>query len=142
MSVKVVDLNEEDKEVEPTPAIEEAIEQEQEQPKIINEIVEETNVPIETPKEIQKEMKPKSKAKPKASDLVNCPNCDRQMTYKNLRYSHNCSTEPKPVKPQSRPKQKAKPKPIPPAIQEEEETPHKIPPWKINNQRFNNQWHN
>ena len=39
------------------------------------------------------------------------------MTYKNLRYSHNCSTERKPVKKQANPKGKAKPK-QPPKLHE------------------------
>ena len=146
MSIKVVDLqNEEANEerangslnsnsvrVEP-PALE-AIEEEpkEEQPlEIANEVVEEVNEEVK--EEIKEEIKPKQpkplsqsesaggqrplpKAKPKASGIVQCPDCFRSMTYKNLRYSHKCSPEPPPVKKQAKPKAKqtAKPKPKPP----------------------------
>ena len=125
MSIKVVDLqNEEAKEerangslnsnsvrVEP-PALE-TIEEEPkpvETPEVVNKVVEETNEEpiVEKPKE---ETKPK--AKPKASDIVQCPDCFRSMTYKNLRYSHKCSPEPPPVKKQAKPKAKQTPKPKP-----------------------------
>ena len=125
-SVKVVDLNEEvakgslnsntvrdeDKE---EPPIEEAPE-EVEKPEIINEVVEETNEEAkEEPKEIPEATpKVKPKAKPKPSDIVQCPDCSRSMTYKNLRYSHKCYPEPPPVKKQANPKGKAKPKPVKP----------------------------
>ena len=106
MSIKVVDLqNEEVEEHEPK-----------------TEIIEETasgalgsdKVRAETKEEVKEEIKeeqPKAKprAKPKASDIVTCDKCDKAMTYKNLRYSHNC--DPKPVKKQANPKGKAKPKP-------------------------------
>ena len=106
-SVKVVDLNEEVKE-EP-PAIGEALEEEQPL-EITNDVVEETNEEVkEEPKEEPKqEVKPKAKAKTKPNDLVFCETCNRQMTYKNLRYSHKCSPEPPPVKTQANPKPKAK----------------------------------
>ena len=151
MSIKVVDLqNEEATEerangslnsnsvrVEP-PALE-AIEEEpkDEQPDIVNEVVNEVNEEVK--EEIKEETKPKPlsqsesaggqrplpKAKPKASDIVQCPDCFRSMTYKNLRYSHKCSPEPPPVKKQA--KQTAKPKPKPPPqiyySDEEEEVP-------------------
>ena len=129
MSIKVVDLqNEEAKEdrangslnsnsvrVEP-PALE-TIEEEPkpvETPEVVNEVVEETNEEP-TPKQEQTEEppKPKPKAKPKASDIVQCPDCSRSMTYKNLRYSHKCSPEPPPVKKQAKPKAKQTPKPKP-----------------------------
>ena len=110
-SIKVVDINEEVKE-EPAEPIEE---QEQQQPDITNEVVEETNeVTNEVTKEVKEEVKeevetkPKPKPKTKASDIVKCDKCDKSMTYKNLRYSHNC--DPKPVKKQANPKGKAKPK--------------------------------
>ena len=155
MSIKVVDLqNEEATEerangslnsnsvrVEP-PALE-AIEEEpkDEQPDIVNEVVNEVNKEVK--EEIKEETKPKPlsqsesaggqrplpKAKPKASDIVQCPDCFRSMTYKNLRYSHKCSPEPPPVKKQAKPKAKqtAKPKPKPPPqiyySDEEEEVP-------------------
>ena len=130
MSIKVVDLqNEEAKEerangslnsnsvrVEP-PALE-TIEEEElkpvEIPEVVNEVVEETNEEP-TPKQEQTEEppKPKPKPKPKASDIVQCPDCSRSMTYKNLRYSHKCSPEPPPVKKQAKPKAKQTPKPKP-----------------------------
>jgi hypothetical protein len=109
-SVKVVDLNEEEKEL---PPIEEATE-EQQQSEIANEVVEEEEAHEEPkPKQEQAEEppKPKPKAKPKASDIVKCDKCDKSMSYKNLRYSHNC--DPKPVKKQANPKPKTKPKTIP-----------------------------
>ena len=115
MSIKVVDLQNEEAKEEP-PAIEPIEQEEQRQPEIINEVVEETNEEP-TPKQEQTEEPPKPKPKPKqpkASDIVQCPDCSRSMTYKNLRYSHTCSTEPKPVKPQANPKGKAKPKPVKP----------------------------
>ena len=123
-SVKVVDLNEEVAKVslnssnveveakEEAPVLEEIEEAnkvgvEQHQPEIINEVNEEVN------EEVKEDVKqtPKAKPKPKASDLVFCPDCNRQMTYKNLRYSHKCSPEPPPVKKQTNPKGKAKAKP-------------------------------
>ena len=129
MSIKVVDLqNEEAKEerangslnsnsvrVEP-PALE-TIEEEPkpvETPEVVSEVVEETNEEP-TPKQEQTEepRKPKPKPKPKASDIVQCPDCFRSMTYKNLRYSHKCSPEPPPVKKQAKPKAKQTPKPKP-----------------------------
>ena len=117
MSVKVIDLNEEvargslnsntvrveDKEEPPTLEQTEEATEEQQPTEIINEIVEE---PKEEPKQ---EVKPK--AKPKASDTVKCDKCDKSMSYKNFRYSHNC--DPKPVKKQANPKPKAKPKAVP-----------------------------
>ena len=111
-SIKVVDINEEVKEEPPEPIEEE----EQQQPDITNEVVEEVGKavgvneePKQEPKEIVEEQpKAKPKAKPKASDIVKCDKCDKSMTYKNLRYSHNC--DPKPVKKQANPKGKAKPK--------------------------------
>ena len=113
-SIKVVDLNEEAKE-EP-PALEPIEEEPKEEPvetsEVINEVVEETNEVVK--EEIKEEPpKPKPKPKPKASDIVPCPDCNKNMTYKNLRYSHKCSPEPKPVKPQAKPKAKQQPKPTP-----------------------------
>ena len=115
MSIKVVDLNEEAK--EELPAIEEAPEEAPEE--ITNEVVEETNEEVkevveevkeEAKEEPKEEPKVKAKPKPKASDIVPCPDCNKNMTYKNLRYSHKCSPEPPPVKKQANPKGKAKPK--------------------------------
>ena len=122
-SIKVVDINEEVKEEPPEPIEEE----EQQQPDITNEVVEEVVEVNEEPKQeqvgdflnsnfvgvepkeiVEEQPKAKPKAKPKASDIVKCDKCDKSMTYKNLRYSHNC--DPKPVKKQANPKGKAKPK--------------------------------
>ena len=114
-SVKVVDLNEEVKEEAPAlEPIEEAPE-----PEITTEFVEEVNEEPkqeQEPKEKVEEPAPKVKprAKPKPSDLVQCPDCFRSMTYKNLRYSHRCSPEPPPVKKQAKPKAKTKTIPKPP----------------------------
>jgi len=84
MSIQAIDLNEEAK--EETPALE-PIEEEAKEPETTidtaNEVIEEATEP---PKEEQP--KPKPKAKPKASDIVPCPDCNKTMTYKNLRYSH------------------------------------------------------
>ena len=115
MSVKVIDLNEETKEL---PAIEEtkgAEYDDDDGEEIQNEVVQtnEEQSNQEEPKEQPKEeepTKPKPKAKPKPNDLVFCPDCSRQMTYKNLRYSHKCSPEPPPVKKQAKPKAKTKTK--------------------------------
>ena len=112
-TVKLVDLNEEAKEEPPAlePIEEEPKEEPVETPEIVNEVVEQTNEEVnEEPKE---EVKPKPKAKPKPSDIVQCPDCFRSMTYKNLRYSHKCSPEPPPVKKQAKPKAKQTPKPKP-----------------------------
>ena len=73
--------------------------------------------------------KAKAKPKPKPYDIVPCPDCNKNMTYKNLRYKHKCYSEPPPVKPQAKPKAKQapkpkpapQPKPIPQPIYEEEE---------------------
>ena len=139
MSIRVIDLNEEAKENPPVaqgasagqqgcpPALEPIEEEPKEEvietPEIVNEVVEQTNeevgkaslnsnpVGVEAKEEIPK---PKPKPKPKASDIVPCPDCNKNMTYKNLRYSHKCSPEPKPVKPQAKPKAKQQPKPKPP----------------------------
>ena len=117
---------------------------------VSNEVVEENNE--ESKDEVKNEVKeepkvkakplsqsesaggqrPLPKAKPKASDIVPCPDCNKNMTYKNLRYSHKCSPEPPPVKPQAKPKGKAKqvpkPKPVSQPIYEEEEqeTQHEV----------------
>ena len=150
MSISVVDLNEgtakgalnsdsvrvETKQVEEEPPkIEEANEQVIDT-FVSNEVVEENNEEVkdEVKNEVKEEPKAKvkPKAKPKASDIVPCPDCNKNMTYKNLRYSHKCSPEPPPVKPQAKPKGKAKqvpkPKPVSQPIYEEEEqeTQHEV----------------
>ena len=98
-SIKIVDLNEGGKEELPIP---EAIkEEEQQQVETVNEVFEEANEVVEeAPPEEAPEQPPKAKpkAKPKASDLIFCEKYNRQMTYKNLRYSHKCSPESPPVK--------------------------------------------
>ena len=116
-SVKVVDLNEEVKEEAPVPeAIEEAPEEEQPL-EIANDVVEENANEEPTPKpEPKAKARPKQLSqsessyghRPKPNDLVFCQKCNRQMTYRNLRCSHKCSTEPPPVKKQANPKPKAK----------------------------------
>ena len=109
-NIKVVDINEEDKQEEPpvveeTPIIEEAKPEE-----ILNEVVEEAP----TNEEVQED-KPKPKAKPKPSDRVDCNTCGKDLSYKNYRYRHEklCTAEPKPVKPQAKPKAKVKMMPKP-----------------------------
>ena len=112
MALKVVDLNNET--VEEQPAIEAEPNEEQQQPEIINEVIEEINE--ENHKDVKEEEPtptPKPKPKPKPNDLVFCPDCSRQMTYKNLRYSHKCSPEPPPAKKQTNPRPKAKQQPKP-----------------------------
>ena len=148
MAIKVVDLNEEATETkDEPPAIEQVgdflnsntvgVEPIEEEPKeepietseVANEVVEEVNEEVK--EEIKEETKPnpKPKPKPKASDIVPCPDCNKNMTYKNLRYSHKCYPEPPPVKRQAKPKAKQQPKPKPkptPEIyysDEEEEVP-------------------
>ena len=97
MSIKLVDLNEEATEIkDEPPTIEEATEQApKEEP--TNEIIDE---PTEEAKQEPPKEEVKTITKKKASDIVECNKCNKSMTYKNLRYSHNCSTEPKPVKKQ------------------------------------------
>ena len=124
-NIKIVDVNEADKQEEAT-AIEDtkAIEEAKPEEEIVNEVVEEapTNeetasgswnsnkVGVET-----KEEQPKPKAKPKPSDRVDCNTCGKSMSYKNYRYRHEklCTAEPKPVKAQSKPKAKVKMMPQP-----------------------------
>ena len=116
-SIKVVDIND-DASQEPRdardakeeqPIIEEANEEVPE-PEPTNEVVEEEHE-VSGDKPEPAEAKPKPKTKPKASDIVKCDKCDKSMSYKNLRYSHNC--DPKPVKKQANPKPKTKPKQVP-----------------------------
>ena len=144
MSIKVVDLqNEEVKEGTPTlEPIEEA--KEEEQPELINEVVEE---PKEEPKkEPKEEPKKEPKEEPKEEvkeqlkrqtqkDRINCPRCFKEMSVKSYKYSHEQKCQgklsEKPVKKHTnpRPKQTPKPKPTPkppPEIyysDEEEEVP-------------------
>ena len=109
MSVKVIDLNETAKEEQPAPAIE-TVEEEAPEATLetANEIIEEAPAPVETVEQPKEQPKAKPKAKPKASDIVPCPDCNKNMTYKNLRCSHKCPPEPPPVKKQANPKPKAK----------------------------------
>ena len=112
-NIKVVDVNEADKQEETT-AIEDtkAIEEEAKPEEILNEVVEQTNEEI---KEEIEEEQPKPKAKPKPSDRVDCNTCGKNLSYKNYRYRHEklCSAEPKPVKAQAKPKAKVKMMPQP-----------------------------
>ena len=111
-NIKVVDVNEEDKQEEPPvveepPIIEEAKPEKEEIP---NEVVEEAPTHEKT-----KEEQPKPKAKPKPSDRVDCNTCGKNLSYKNYRYRHEklCTVEPKPVKAQAKPKAKVKMMPKP-----------------------------
>ena len=106
MSIKVVDLQNEEVKEEP-PAIEE-VKQEAEQPELTNEIIEApTEEPKEEPKEeVKEEEEPKPKQlsqgesslgqspKPiRAQDrIITCPKCNKSMKMKSYRYSHeqNC----------------------------------------------------
>ena len=110
-NIKVVDVNEADKQeettaIEDTKAIEEARPEE-----MVNEVVEE--IQEEEKEEVVKEDKPKTKPKP--SDIVDCNTCGKSMSYKNYRYRHEklCTAEPKPVKAQAKPKAKVKMMPQP-----------------------------
>ena len=112
-SIKVIDINEEDKEE----VVEEPVETEQAKEEVVednNEIVD-TPQTEEAPEQATEQPKPKAKNKPKASDKVECKTCDKTMTYKNYRYRHEklCSDEPKPVKPHAKPKAKVKMMPKP-----------------------------
>ena len=122
-NIKVIDINEEDKQEEPPVVEEDPIIEEAKPEEIPNEVVEEANeetasgslnsnkVGVETKDEEQ----PKPKAKPKPSDRVDCNTCGKNLSYKNYRYRHEklCSAEPKPVKPQAKPKAKVKMMPKP-----------------------------
>ena len=107
-NIKVVDVNEADKQEETT-AIEDtkAIEEAKPEEEMVNEVVEEIK------EEAQEEDKPKTKPKP--SDIVDCNTCGKSMSYKNYRYRHEklCTAEPKPVKAQAKPKAKVKMMPQP-----------------------------
>ena len=105
-NIKVVDVNEADKQEETT-AIEDtkAIGEAKPEEEVVNEVVEEE----------KEEEQPKPKTKPKPSDIVDCNNCGKSMSYKNYRYRHEklCTAEPKPVKAQAKPKAKVKMMPQP-----------------------------
>ena len=120
-NIKVVDVNEADVKLansshelcdkqEETTAIEDTktIEEAKPEEEVVNEVVEEVNEEVN-------EDKPKPKAKPKPSDIVDCNNCGKSMSYKNYRYRHEklCTAEPKPVKAQAKPKAKVKMMPQP-----------------------------
>ena len=133
MSIKVVDLQNEEVKEEP-PEIEE-VKEEAEQPELTNEIIE---APTEEPKEkVKEEVKEEPKPKPKqlsqgesslgqspkpirAQDrIITCPKCSKSMKMKSYRYTHeqNCKGDlsERPVKKHTnpRPKQQPKPKPKP-----------------------------
>ena len=118
MSVKVIDLNNEEVKEE-APALE-AIEEapKEEEPEIMNEAIEEVN---EEPKEEVNEEKPKPKRQTQ-KDKIQCPKCFKEMTVKSYRYSHekNCGGKlsDKPVKPHTNPKPKAKQQPKPKVVPE------------------------
>ena len=129
MSIKVVDLQDEEATKEEQPALE-AIEETKEEatePEPVvdttNEIIEETArgalnpfgvETAEPPKEEVKEVKKPVRAQDK---MVRCPKCQKEMKLKSFRYGHeqNCkgTLEQKPVKPHAKPKAKQTPKPKP-----------------------------
>ena len=111
-NIKVVDVNEADKQEEPPVVEEDPIIEEAKPEEILNEVVEQTNEEI---KEEIEEEQPKPKAKPKPSDRVDCNTCGKNLSYKNYRYRHEklCTAEPKPVKAQAKPKAKVKMMPKP-----------------------------
>ena len=131
-NIKVIDINEEAKQEEPT---EQPIEEAKEE---VNEVLEKTPVEQESKTEVVEEVK--EEAKPvKAQDtkpcvktqdkLVRCPKCNKEMKLKSLRYNHEqkCqgTLEQKPVKPFSKPRAKPKPQPI---VQEVNEQPQEQQP--------------
>ena len=79
---------------------------EEEPPNISNEITQD--------EEEEEEVKPKKKEKA-LDKKVQCKKCDKEMTLKTYRYTHekkcNGKLEEKPVKPQAKPKPKAMPTP-------------------------------
>ena len=114
MSVKVIDLqNEEVKEDVPTiETVEEA--PKEEEPEIVNEVVETEEPKDEVKEEVKEEVKPKRQTQ---KDRIQCPKCLKEVSLKTYRYTHekNCGGQlsEKPVKPHTnpRPKQQSKPKP-------------------------------
>ena len=114
-NIKVIDINEEDKQEEPPVVEEPPVIEEAKPEEILNEVVEQTNEVVEQTNEEVQEDKPKPKAKPKPSDRVDCNTCGKNLSYKNYRYRHEklCTAEPKPVKAQAKPKAKVKMMPKP-----------------------------
>ena len=120
MSIKVVDLqNEEVKEEQP--AIEETKE-EAEQPELTNEIIDEpiegpTEKPKEEVKEVVKEEEPKPKPIRAQDRIITCPKCNTSMKMKSYRYGHeqNCkgNLSERPVKKHTNPGPKQQPQPKP-----------------------------
>ena len=91
---------------------------EEEPPNISNEITqEETDI-----NQNQEEVKPKKKEKA-LDKKVQCKKCDKEMTLKTYRYTHekkcNGKLEDKPVKPQAKPKPKAMPLPTKPVVEKQ-----------------------
>ena len=110
-SVKVIDLNNEAVEEEPTlKPIEEATEEQTPEQEIVNDVVEEVN---QEPKEEPIKEKPKRQTQ---KDRIQCPKCLKEVSLKTYRYSHekNCGGQlsEKPVKPHTKPKPKPKPKQV------------------------------
>ena len=133
-NIRVVGVNEEVAQEAPEQPIEQATEQPPEQP---------TEQPIEEPAQQDikndvvesnnEEVKPKRLTQ---KDKIQCPKCLKEVSIKTYRYSHEkiCQGQitEKPVKAQSKPKAKAKtkPQPIHEEVEEVEEPPRQIPPWK------------
>ena len=118
--VKVVGLTNEAGEQEVQQNEEEAQQQHQpeEQEQELEPIAEErpTNKETQEFKQEEEEAPKKETKQPKVLDKkVKCKKCDKEMTLKTYRYSHekNCqgTLENKPVKPQAKPKAKQKPQP-------------------------------
>ena len=115
-SIKVVDLTNEAGEQEVQQNEEEETPQQPEPPEEqeLEPIVEEPpNISNEITQE-EEEVKPKKKEKA-LDKKVQCKKCDKEMTLKTYRYTHekkcNGKLEDKPVKPQAKPKPKAMPTP-------------------------------
>ena len=118
-NIKVIEVNEEAKQEEPTEQIEEVQEE-------VNEVVEEPVIEQETKTEEVEEVCKEIKTVKAQDKLVRCPKCNREMKLKSYRYGHqqkcNGGIENTPVKPFSKPRATPKPKtqPIVKEVYEEE----------------------